>query len=114
LDSSGVLTFDNAAVNAGMLKGHPAYTAAWFAFDNRTGISTPLGETRSSSQRIAAPSGLPTATGAYVVAEVRAIEPPHPAWERPVKVTFRRTGSGWKVVGLERTLSSLDAPQRSS
>ncbi len=43
LDASGVLTFDNAAVRHAVASAPRAYKAAWFAFDNETGKSTPLG-----------------------------------------------------------------------
>jgi hypothetical protein len=102
LDSSGALRFENAAVHTGLGPGHLTYRAVWSVLDNETGASTPLGETNSSSEMIAAPQGLPGATGAYVVADVRAVEPPHAPWAKPVRATFRRISSGWKLVGLER------------
>jgi hypothetical protein len=36
------------------------------------------------------------------MAEVRAIDPPHASWTKPVRTTFRRIDNGWKLVGLER------------
>ena len=101
LDLSGVLKFENAAVQTGIVKAHPGYAAAWSVFNNGTGVSSPLGET-NGGDRITAPSGLPQTTGTFVVAEVRAIDSPYPSWARPVRVTFRRVDSGWKLVGLER------------
>jgi hypothetical protein len=44
---------------------------------------------------------LPRKEGAYVVADVSA-ESPNESWGKPVRVTFRYTGGGWKLVGLER------------
>jgi hypothetical protein len=38
----------------------------------------------------------------YIAAQVRAFHPDHPAWSQPLMVYFRRTGSGWSLVGLER------------
>jgi hypothetical protein len=114
LDSSGVLRFENVAVHAGIVKTHPAYRATWFLFDNAAGSTTPLGETKSSSEQTPAPPGLPTKEGAYVVAVVRAVEPPFAAWEKPVRLTFRRTSSGWKLVGLERLLSEAVPRPRAS
>jgi hypothetical protein len=102
LDSSGVLRFENAAARAGIAKVHPAYRADWSVLDNDTAASTPLGETNSSSEQVAAPSGLPPTKGAYVVAQVRAVESPYASWAIPVRATFLRTNSGWKLVGLER------------
>jgi hypothetical protein len=102
LDESGILRFENAAAHSGIVEESPAYKVAWFAFDNETGTSTPLGETNSSSEKAPIPAGLPTAAGAHVAAEVRAVDPPHPSWTKPVRATFRRTGNEWKLVGLER------------
>jgi hypothetical protein len=31
-----------------------------------------------------------------------AVSPSHPAWAQPIDVYFRRIGTGWKLVGLER------------
>lgn len=104
LDPAGVLSFENAAVKAGV-GAEPAggYRAAWFAFDNGTGASAPIGEPTSGHKgRLQAPPGLPAAGGAFVKVEVSAVDPPVPAWRTPVSLYFRRTGTGWKLVGLER------------
>jgi len=102
LDSSGTFGFENAALQAGIVKAHPSYRVAWSLFDNANGTSTPLAETNGSSGQIPAPPALPAATGAYVVAEVRTVDPTYPSWAKPVRATFCRTNSGWKLVGLER------------
>jgi len=57
-----------------------------------------------------APAGLPSTPGSYVVAQVSAIGAEHTAWSKPVRATFRREGSGWKLVGLERTGDGAPAP----
>lgn len=101
LDASGVLRFENPAEQAGMAQSHATYRAVWSAFDNETGATRPLGESSGAAGQIQAPSGLPAA-GAYVVADVRAADSPHPAWAKPARVTFFRTQSGWRLVGLER------------
>jgi hypothetical protein len=99
LDSSGVLRFENAAVKAGFVEGHASYKAEWLLLENNTGATTSLGETSSSSDRIAAP---PSLKGDYVVASVRAVDPPYPSWEKPIRVTFRRSNAQWQLVGLVR------------
>lgn len=79
------------------------YRAAWFAFDNGTGATAPIGETTSGGTgRLQAPPGLPAADGAFVKVEVGAADPPVPAWKMPVSLYFHRTAAGWKLVGLER------------
>ncbi|MEO8592621.1 MAG: hypothetical protein ABI759_04795 [Candidatus Solibacter sp.] len=101
LDPSGVLKFENAAVQAGVVKAASSYAAAWSELNNESTVSRALGETKGSD-RLTAPQGLPQTTGAYVVAEVRVVDSAYPNWAKPVRVTFRRLDNGWKLVGLER------------
>jgi hypothetical protein len=104
LDPSGVLTFENAAVQARVADAPKGgYRASWATFDNTTGETRPLGaQTRSSGLRMAAPVALPAAPGSFVKIDVSAVDPPRESWTRPVLVYFRRTAEGWKLVGLER------------
>jgi hypothetical protein len=102
LDRSGVLRFENAAVKAGVVMENPRYTAAWSELDNLTGATKPLGETNSSSLEIHAPAAVNSSRVPFIVAEVRAVETPHAPWTKPVRVTFRRTNDGWRLIGLER------------
>jgi hypothetical protein len=50
LDAAGQLTFENAAVAAGFAQAPVGYRAAWFRFDNATGATQPIGETRSATR----------------------------------------------------------------
>jgi hypothetical protein len=102
LDANGALTFSNAAVRAGFATPPSAYRAAWFIYDNATDRTTPLGETRSSQESLAAPVPLPTTPGAFVKIEVAAVGAPHESWHRPVHVYFVRQQTGWTLIGLER------------
>jgi len=102
LDASGVLTFGNAAVQYGLAKAPTAYAAAWHTFDNVSGASKPLGQTTGTQGRIQAPSGLPSATGAYIRVDLSADHPEHPKWKEPVRAYFMRQAAGWRLVGLER------------
>ena len=38
----------------------------------------------------------------YVAVTVTGVHPEHATWAEPVRPYFRREGSGWKTVGLER------------
>jgi hypothetical protein len=96
------LTFENAAVAAGVASGPVAYRASWARFDNATGATQPIGEAQGNTTTLPAPSSLPTADGSYVEVNIAAEAKDYPAWKRPVKIHFRREGSGWKLVGLER------------
>lgn len=104
LDASGVLTFANAAVDAA-LAGPPqgGYRARWYAFDNVTGASQPLGaETAAATGEMKAPAALPSEPGSFVRVDIHAMSAPHPSWSAPIQAFFRRTADGWKLVGLER------------
>jgi len=111
LDPMGVLTFENAAVKSGVAKAPASYAASWSEFDNTTGAMRPLGETNGSGESVPAVSSLPVTSGTFVTVEVRAVDPPHSSWTKPVRTTFRRTENGWKLVGLER-MEEME-PQRS-
>jgi hypothetical protein len=69
--TTGALTFDNAAVQAGVAQA-PAggYRGEWFTFDNATGVSTPFGATTSTGTRLEVPSALPPADGAFVRVDI--------------------------------------------
>ena len=103
LDAAGTLTFANAAVAAGMADAPAEYRAAWFRFDNATGATEPIGETRSATAALAAPSGLSAiAPNGFVAVDLSAESAAHPSWRQPVRACFRRSNAGWKLVGLER------------
>jgi len=110
LDASG-LTFENAAIAAGVAKGQPTYRASWMLFDNNTGATKPLSTTDSQTTTMAAPAGLPTAPGSYVQVDISADLAAFPTWKQPVKTHFRRTAQGWQLVGLERLPETVPAAQ---
>jgi hypothetical protein len=102
LTAGGVLTFGNAAVDAGVAPAPESYRAVWQRFDNATGNTSPIAEVSARGTQMQAPAGLPTATGSYLQVDLSASSPTHAAWSRPVVVHFRRTTSGWQRAGLER------------
>jgi hypothetical protein len=102
LDASGRLTFENAAVAAGVASEPATYRASWFRFDNATGETQPISETRSSTTSVDAPNGLPTGAGSFVAVDIAVDSAGHPTWVRPVRTYFQRETAGWKLVGLER------------
>jgi hypothetical protein len=114
LDESGALTFSNAAVDARVANVPSGYKVNWFHFNNATEQTTPFGESTASGPRVLAPSGLRSAVGTYVKAEIRAVRGADPSWADPIHVYFVREPSGWKLVGLERMPESdLPASQHS-
>ena len=102
LDANGRLTFENAAVMAGVASGPATYRAAWFRFDNATGATQPISETQSQTMTIDAPLNLPTTPGSFVAVNISVDSAGHPAWQRPIRTHFRRGSDGWTLVGLER------------
>ena len=99
LDSGG-LTVENAAISGGVAQAPAAYRAAWMTFDNNTGTTRPLSETKSSTATIPAPDGLPSS--GFVAVDIAADSESFPSWKQPVRAFFRRDGGAWKLVGLER------------
>jgi hypothetical protein len=104
LDAKG-LTFENAAVTGGVAKGSIAYRASWMVFNNATGATTPLSETKSTTTTIAAPSGLPSS--GFVAVDIAADADAYPTWKQPVRAYFRQDGGNWKLVGLDRLPEKL-------
>jgi hypothetical protein len=111
LSAAGRLSAKNAAVDAGVGQA-PAggYRATFASFDNVTGASSPIGSPVTATQlELAAPAGLPSQPGSFVKISVSAVSAAQPAWNEPVDAYFRRTASGWQLVGLRR-LPQLDRP----
>lgn len=97
------LSFQNAAEVEGIATAAEQYRVQWARFDNATGVSTDLTETVVGQPRAPLPAQL-QGSGApeFIEARVAAVHSNFPSWNRPVTAHFRRTGSGWKLVGLRR------------
>lgn len=98
LDAGGGLRFGNAAVDAGVAAAPAGYRAAWSAFDNATGQSSPIVETEGAASPLPVPA-LPAVD--FVKIEIRAIGGPA-QWQVPVTAYFRRQSGAWRLVGFER------------
>jgi hypothetical protein len=112
LDAANHLTFENAAVAVGVANAPDAYHAAWFEFDNATGVTRPLAETTSPTTTIAGPSGLPTLPDSFLAIDISADSSDHIAWREAVRTYFRRDREGWTLVGLERVPDRAGQPVR--
>lgn len=110
LDEGGVLTFDNAAVLAGVASAPAAgYIVHWATLDNASGHLTPLGSpTATVDRQTRAQRPLPTASGTIIQARIAAASAAQPAWAVPVDVYFRRAGNAWDVVGIDRIPEPAD------
>ena len=105
------MSFDNAAVAAGFADAPAAYRIAWSRFDNATEDMTRIADTQIVSTRGAPLRDLPTQAGAFIAIDISADSPANPSWAHPARSFFRRTDTGWRLVGLERM---PDQPQASA
>ena len=102
LGSDGMLTFDNAAVSAGVATPPASYLLTWSRFDNA--LASNVGESVEmtvTAARAQAPGGLLQGSE-FVSVTIRSIHPSQPGWAAPVRAYFRRSPGGWQTVGLER------------
>ena len=102
MDDAGTLTFHNAATDHGVAAAPGGYRARWFTFDNTTRDTHVIAETVALVPRIPAPSGIPTVSQSILKIEVSATDAPHPSWQVPIDLYFRRSGREWRLIGLER------------
>lgn len=107
------LTFENAAVKAGVASSRATSRVRWTALDNQTGRQTPIGEETAAAGDVAlVPAsawGPRDASGArYAVAWIASSHPDFTHWARPVQVTLRQRAGGIDVVGVERPTGATD------
>jgi hypothetical protein len=106
LTTGGVLTFRNIAVDTKTATPGRAYKIAWARFDNATGMSTPVAEPQIVTEgRSTAP--LEALSGAFVQATLTGDHPTHAGWATPTTVVFRRAGSAWTLVGVDRQSATI-------
>jgi hypothetical protein len=101
LNDDGRLTFENVAVAARAAAAPDSYDLQWFQFDNAANARTPAGEATSASPTGRAPAGL-LESGEYVGVSISAKHSQQAGWARPAVFLFRRSTSGWLLVGVER------------
>jgi hypothetical protein len=108
LGADGILTFVNAASDARVASPPTEYVLAWSRFDNETGakVGAPI-EMRVPSPRATAPANI-LANADFVSVDVQTVHPEYPHWRVPATFTFRRSGTGWHAVGLDRTVPPRD------
>jgi hypothetical protein len=83
---------------------------SWSRFDNATGAHHALEiETTVPATTAHAPRGLEGSE--YVAVTVKSLHPDRPTWAEPVRAYFRREGTGWRTVGLERAPERFPLPR---
>jgi hypothetical protein len=108
LDANGGLTFENAAVAAGVSSPPSSYMVSWARFDNALGRTTgEWHDMKVTSPRAAAPAAVTTGAD-FVMVTVRTEHADHPVWNEPVELVFRRAGQGWQLVGQTQLLDRSD------
>jgi hypothetical protein len=112
LDDRGLLSFHNAAVDAGLAQHPASYLARWFTFDNAAGESRSVGESSGSAAGMQAPTALPSMQEGFIKIELSGSDASaHASWQKPVAVYFRRQrGGSWRLVGLDRLPGQGTAP----
>jgi hypothetical protein len=96
-DGEGVLTFTNHGEEA-RLAAVEAYEYQWFALDNATGRTEPVGAVARVKDR-AVP--LPAPGPAYLMVRIRTVAPGAGAWRKAVDVYLSGTAPS-RIVGIER------------
>jgi hypothetical protein len=103
LDAERRLTFRNASVDAAAATPADGYSLRWFQFDNAAGVRQDVGGVSNIPGLTAeAPRELFNAAIEYAGVTITGSHPGHPAWGRPATFYFRRTGTNWATVGIER------------
>jgi hypothetical protein len=103
LGATGMLTFGNAAVAAGVAEPPESYSVQWFELDNATDDRRDVGAAQTiRATEASAPPAILDAKSEYIGVVITAQHAQQPAWKRPATFYFRRTASGWAWVGAER------------
>ena len=100
----GMGAFDAGNGNVLLVRNHEVNNPGP-AFGNAAAAYDPMAQ--SGTTTIEVPSGLPTAAGSMIAVDLSADSAEHESWKRPIRTYFRRTGSGWKLIGLERMPENL-------
>lgn len=106
LSADGLFTFDNSAVTAGVASPNASYLLTWSRFDNAAGTTVGNAQEASATDtRAVAPTDILQGSE-FVTVSVRTRHPDFPRWDAPITFTFRRAGSGWQAVGLDRVVGT--------
>jgi hypothetical protein len=99
--ANGTMTFRNASVDLRFSGPAEQYRIAWARYDNATGNAHPVGPPVAVQEtRAALPRELLDAD--YIRAIVTSHRADQPNWVHPVQIFFRKQGTDWKLVGVER------------
>jgi hypothetical protein len=108
ISADGALRFSNVATELDVAERPEEYVTVWHVFDNSGGSSIVLGSARGAAPVFVAPVPLPQGSGTFVRVDVSAAAAGRPEWAQPVRIFFRRSADGWRLVGLERSRNRLE------
>ena len=105
--ANDMLAFENLAERYGFVQPNSTrYGIAWSLYDNAAAsVRQALGPPerhRATASRLPEPERYLGDRDLLLMAEITSAHPDHPAWEQPVRVYLRATGSSYEVVGIER------------
>ena len=102
LDAAGALTFENAAVAAGVADAAGRLSRGVVAVRQRHRRHP--ADRRDPQRHHDDPAAARPADRRGRLHRDRHLrrQPSHPSWRQPVRTFFRRTAAGWTLVGLER------------
>ena len=98
------LSFENAAEREGVANQADQYRIEWARFDNASGTASEAQEVVVTDRRAAIPDAFRPGANApeFLQVRVAAVHPRFPSWAEPVTVHFRRVGTAWSLVGIQR------------
>jgi hypothetical protein len=96
------LMFVNIADREGLATDANSFRIEWGRFDNATGVASDLQTVTVGEPRVRLPEGYVANPPQYLQVRVSAFHPRYPSWATPVTLHFRRTGSAWTLIGLQR------------
>jgi hypothetical protein len=117
-DAGTVLSFDNVAVQLGLVQRAGHYRVQWSSLDNAAQVQQPVGEAMETVVgRVAVPAeawGPIEAGRRYAVVEIATMHPDRPEWAAPVVVTLREYDGMVDVVGIRRPTDVASGLSRTS
>jgi hypothetical protein len=102
IDRDHRLTFANIADREGLATDANSFRIEWGRFDNATGEIRDEQTVTVIEPRVRLPDSYVAAPPEYLQVRVSAFHSRYPSWAIPVTLHFRRDGSAWTLVGLQR------------
>ena len=102
IDRDHRLTFANIADREGLATDANSFRIEWGRLDNATGAVSDQQTVTADELRVRLPESYVASPPRYLQVRVSAFHPSFPSWATPVTLHFRRDGSAWTLVGVQR------------